>query len=63
MTAEKISVFDNRIVTAFNNFSNESKHFQLFPHSDFAITLSFLVIGTITGIGVVALKFINNVVV
>lgn len=34
----------------------------MFPHSDFAMTFSFVVIGTIIDVGVTTLKFINNVI-
>ena len=50
-------LFNGRIIMTFNSFPSECGNFQVFTHSDFKITFSFAIIGTIAA---TTLKFVNN---
>ena len=49
--------FNGGIIITFNSFPSECRNSQVFAHSDFKMTLSFAIIGSIAA---TALKFVNN---
>ena len=49
--------FNGRIIITFNSFPNECRNSQVFTHSNFKMTLSFAIIGSIA---VTTMKFVNN---
>ena len=49
--------FNGGIIITFNSFLSECRNSEVFAHSDFKMTLSFAIIGSIAA---TTLKFVNN---